>query len=74
MGKLTVTGLKDMATLLGNLIPGQVKFLSNLFSPSYIYWLGQIVGNSRLLYSFYQYRQFILPFTGNSNVGAPLYP
>ncbi|GKF08938.1 hypothetical protein Tco_0043162, partial [Tanacetum coccineum] len=23
MGKLTVTGMKDMATLLGNLIPGQ---------------------------------------------------
>lgn len=33
MGKLTVTGLKDMATLLGNLIPGQVKFLSILHSP-----------------------------------------
>ncbi|CAI9303144.1 unnamed protein product [Lactuca saligna] len=26
MGKLTVTGLKDMATLLGNLIPGQAPF------------------------------------------------
>nr|GEU87190.1 CSC1-like protein RXW8 [Tanacetum cinerariifolium] len=26
MGKLTVTGMKDMATLLGNLIPGQAPF------------------------------------------------
>ncbi|KAI3780383.1 hypothetical protein L2E82_10364 [Cichorium intybus] len=26
MGKLTVTGLKDMATMLGNLIPGQAPF------------------------------------------------
>ncbi|XP_071710763.1 CSC1-like protein RXW8 [Rutidosis leptorrhynchoides] len=26
MGRLTVTGLKDMATLLGNLIPGQAPF------------------------------------------------
>lgn len=34
MGKLTVTGMKDMATLLGNLIPGQVLSFINLL-PTY---------------------------------------